>query len=1242
MWALSAAKGLALKCRSALSMGCDRSSSQSEDFLHHFADALQFLRATASLIVPLVVWRKALALLSLLLTLGATCAAQIPSVTDTTSTPVPNAGHDYIGALNETVNPANGSLSIRIGVPVPPSRGFTLPFNFAYDSNGTYYLHSPCQGCNGIAWWTTNSMLSQGGWSYSVPMLSVQSSSFTMQTVSPTDVAGTFICQVRDNFVMQDMSGNRRNLGLSYFNSNDVCSAAEGGPDNEVLSAQEGSLLSQTTGYWASQMSNGAGAVNPLTVTDGDGTVYSFGSGVAPPLSPLCGPACGPTTYPASGISDRNGNTVGISFSKIPNSPALTYTDTIGRTALSIPTFGANPDSVTVSGLAAPYKVYWSNVSASFPITLTNLPAESNGTCSGPGSQPAVEGVSAIVLPNRQQYTITYDPTYGLVSKIAYPTGGYVRFTWGLNTQSEYGVWPIYSSENIGTGDAPVYQQYQSGACSYYYDTPAVTHRYVSLDGVKETLQQDFSYSTTWPPPSSWGNGAAEGTWTQKQTTVVTHVVSNPATQSLANAPQFTTVYTYSSTVADEQPNIYPPAQIPVESEVQYYDTNGALLRTVNKQWANERMLTQQTIALDNNQVSQTKWTYNTNEMETEKDDYDYGSGAPGAILRKTLIPSYASFSTHIVDKPSSVLVESGGNAFFAGVGYTYDAVGNLLSRADWLNSNGSPAVTTSHTYDAYGDMLTTTDPRQNTTTYTYGPSPFYDSCSFTTPASSYLTSIAYPSTNGVSHTDSFQYYCASGDLYSSTDENSQTSTYQYSDPLGRLTQTTRPDGGQTSINYGGNTIPEVITTTTVATPSPTQTSSKTLDGMGHVTAEVLPSGATILTTYDGLGRTYTATNPYFTSSDATYGTTTYNYDALGRKTSQVQQDNASILYWCYDGVATQGQPNCLASKSVNYTGRSWVDSSDENGVHWQHVSDGLGRMVSALEPNTGNTPALESDYAYDPLGNLLSVNQTGVAGETARSRSFSYDALSRLLSANNPETGLICYGVSSTAGCNNGADGYDGNGNLIGKTDARGITTTFSYDALNRLIAKAYSDGTPSSCYQYDSAAIGVGRLGNEWTQTGSCPTPVVVPGSGFLTLRSISSYDAMGRVLSEQQCTPNAAGAGNCTTSSPNPFALSYVYDLAGNAMSYTNGVNTVPVVGSITFGLQYDGAGRLQTLNSSWNPLTNLSSAPITLFTADPSSGYTPAGAIQNMVLGDNIFVNKTYDRRLRVTGETATHP
>ncbi|PIQ84205.1 MAG: hypothetical protein COV75_03455, partial [Candidatus Omnitrophica bacterium CG11_big_fil_rev_8_21_14_0_20_63_9] len=56
----------------------------------------------------------------------------------------------------------------------------------------------------------------------------------------------------------------------------------------------------------------------------------------------------------------------------------------------------------------------------------------------------------------------------------------------------------------------------------------------------------------------------------------------------------------------------------------------------------------------------------------------------------------------------------------------------------------------------------------------------------------------------------------------------------------------------------------------------------------------------------------------------------------------------------------------------------------------------------------------------------------------------------------------------------------YDGVGNLISQTDARSVTTTFTYDPLNRLIEKSYNlsqadsgvQATGTVRYTYDDPA--------------------------------------------------------------------------------------------------------------------------------------------------------------------------
>jgi YD repeat-containing protein len=1226
------------------------------------------------------------------------CAAQIPSETDTTSTPVPHAGHDYIQGMSETVNPANGSLSIRIGVPMPPGRGLTVPFSFAYDSNGSVYLGTPlCPGCSvppsGVHWLTTNAILSSGGWSYSVPMLSVQNDTYAVQYTLPNEQEGTFVCQGRDNFVMQDENGNRRNLGLAYYDANSQCSSNNdgAGTSNNVLTALYGSLLSTTTGTWEGTLSNAPWKVNPVTVTDGDGKSYYFGPAQAPGTQTFCGStACTATTYPASSISDRNGNTLGITFStSSEGTPNIAYTDSIGRPVLSIPTFGASPDNIAVYGFSSGFQVNWTTVTPNFSITMTAAPVSSNQSCAAPGAQPSVPAVSSITLPNGQSYTFDYSNNpYGMVDKITYPTGGYVRYVWGLNSQSEYGQWDIVTSQEVNGTPVPVV----TGFCAYYYDTPAVLQRFVSFDGVHEVLEQAFQYY----PLTVWGtgsNGIGPNQWTQKTTTVTT--------MDLSRNTQYQTTYTYGPVYADIQPGFHitnPPPQIPVESQILYYDTNGALLETVNKQWGNERIIKQQQTVLANGQTSETDWQYYpttsfysstaladvnyepTTEMEQYRYDYDYGSGGRGTLLRETYIPSYDSsftFAQNILDKPNSVEVLGGGGNFLAERAYSYDGNGNLKSRSDWLNSSGSQVLTTSHNYDAYGNMISTSDPAGNTANYSYTNN-FIDTCSYTPVTSAYLTQITYPPTAKFSGPDTaaFQYHCATGELANSTDENKQPTTYQYNDPLNRLTQVQGPSESYgtptTGYTYNDSSPNPSVTTTVSQTPNPSKTTVEVFDGIGQTVQTRLttdPSGAEFVdTAYDGNSRVYQQSNPTRCSSspgampgscaESTWGITTFYYDASGRPVAQVHPDG-SALAWCYNGVASTmpaGVSGKCNSRLGSVTTGTWVDSADEFGNDWQRTSDGLERMTEVMEPNgtSPSPPSMETDYAYDGNANLLSVLQKG-NGSGSVGRSFNYDSLSRLISAINPETGTVGYSYTANNALCSGDPSQP-----CGKTDARGITVNYFYDARNRLTAKTYSNDskslTPWSCYEYDvtanpqanSTGNFVGRLTNEWTLPAGTSCGAAPPSSGSLTLRSILGYDPTGHLLSEQQCTP-----ASCPPSNPAPYALQYQYDLAGNLTYSSSGLNAIPGTSTpLAFTSAFDGASHLQAVGSSWTPTSTGVPNPACVFAAQTAtSSSTPActqattspyaafGGLTGAIYGNGaVTQNRTFDPRLRVNGES----
>ena len=344
--------------------------------------------------------------------------AQIPPSSSTTSTPVPGAGHDYLGAPAETVNPVSGSVSIRLPVIMPPGRGITLPFSFAYDSNGVNYLSRNSGGIE--QWFTTNSIVSSGGWSNSAPVMSMgilrwKTTSGASQPLVP--LINQVSCTAYVAYVFQDARGNRHNLGLTTysdpggtgpctFNSNDWPPGFDG---EVVLQGGEGPILAT--------LPSSPTLAGHVTVTDGDGTQFGFAG------------QTGFSTFMASSVTDRNGNSITINPPSTTNL-AFNYVDTAGRTVLQDSGFTISPETVTISGLGAPYTLTWTSLSTpTFSTPITTL----FGTCNAPThtSWLGTHALSALTLPNGKSFSFNYDATYGLLQKMTYPTGGYVRYVWG-------------------------------------------------------------------------------------------------------------------------------------------------------------------------------------------------------------------------------------------------------------------------------------------------------------------------------------------------------------------------------------------------------------------------------------------------------------------------------------------------------------------------------------------------------------------------------------------------------------------------------------------------------------------------------------------------------------------------------------------------------------------------------------------------------------------------------------------
>jgi hypothetical protein len=428
----------------------------------------------------------ALAAISLLLVPG--MRAQMPPNSSTTSTPIPGAGHDYLGEIAETVNPATGSTSIRLGAMMPPGRGLTLPLSFSYDSNGVNFV---ALNSGGVLWWQTpsNTLVSSGGWSNSTPIVSFNQINWTAyadQGAHPT------ACFAYINYVYQDAHADRHNLNLTTYNeagTDGPCtyySPAPPGFGYAVVteSGEEGS--SSYPGQIAASLpSNASISPGPVTVVDADGTVFNFPLSTSDTLGSM-----------ATSVEDRNGNLITISPPTGQGKPH-SYSDTAGRTALQDSGFAVSPETVTIDGLNAPYTLQWTTLpTPSFSVTVVTL---SGSACNFGGTHApwdygqytVMYGISSLKLPNGESFTFAYDQTYKVINKMTYPNGGYIRYVWGINQQAELGAYINSNPED---------------QCSALYGVPVITDRYVSFNGSTEVLHQQFAYSTTWHigTPTYW------------------------------------------------------------------------------------------------------------------------------------------------------------------------------------------------------------------------------------------------------------------------------------------------------------------------------------------------------------------------------------------------------------------------------------------------------------------------------------------------------------------------------------------------------------------------------------------------------------------------------------------------------------------------------------------------------------------------------------------------------------------
>lgn len=326
--------------------------------------------------------------------------------------------------------------------------------------------------------------------------------------------------------------------------------------------------------------------------------------------------------------------------------------------------------------------------------------------------------------------------------------------------------------------------------------------------------------------------------------------------------------------------------------------------------------------------------------------------------------------------------------------------------------------------------------------------------------------------------------------------------------------------------------------------------------------------------------------NPYRTGSESEMGWTVSYSDKTG-KTSTTKTYAGGTL------PAPWGGNSNITGTVLSQTDANTSTVTDQAGRKRKGISDALGRMIQVIEDPNGQN--LTTNYVFDTVSNLRQTIQ-GV-----QNRYFMYDTLGRLIRAKQPEQDAnpSLTVTDSVTGNNQWSVGYtyDNNGNITSTMDARGVTITGTYDNINRLTLRDYSDATPDVTFTYDGGGANIPFSKGKTTQI-----------SSGVSVTKYTSFDTLGRIKSSQQIT------GGQTYN----FA-DYSYNLAGQLVS-----QTYPSGRAVINVLEND--GDLAQVNGNFQ-------GNIKTYTGNIS--YTSAGAVSAMQFGNGRWETAQLNSRLQVT-------
>ncbi|HEU4509335.1 MAG TPA: RHS repeat-associated core domain-containing protein [Pyrinomonadaceae bacterium] len=833
--------------------------------------------------------------------------------------------------------------------------------------------------------------------------------------------------------------------------------------------------------------------------------------------------------------------------------------------------------------------------------------------------------LTRILLPNGRSYVLYYN-NYDDLTRIDLPTGGSIEYDSEAGLQGNHGDffaaqswWPPGAYNSISPNDGHFYRR--------------VTERRVYREGHVLESKQTFS------KPES--NHTTSIGYVEKKNYDGNNVLlSTERHYFYGNAEHSFWL----------NPNEYSSWLDGHEYKTETYDASGNLMKTVLTSWEqrasvgwwtgssndapqNDPRISQVTTVHENGAQYTNSYAYDPNVpynslIDVIERDYNLN------ILRrkqttylKTLNGvDYAglniqnSSALHIRDLPLQESIIGWGNVEEARTTYEYDNYttnsthallvaranisgldpafttgyvtrGNATAITRHLLTNGIPtgSVTSYLQYDVAGNVVKTINARGNVTTYDFTDrfgSPNAEAQLNTSPAelsSAGQSSYAFPTmvTNAMNFTTYYQFDFYIGQAVDCQDVNGIVSSAYFNDLLDRPSQLIAASSNttlKTQTSFAYDDVNRVITTTSDL--SNYQDGLKKIDvrydGLGRTIESRTYETASnyIATKKNSFGLTSQTSNPYRPWQGESPQWTTTVVDALGRIKTVTTPDNAVT--------------------STSYTGNETM-VTDPTGRKRKSISDSLGRVSYIYEDPLGAN--YQTIYGYNSLGNLISVSQDYLSQPP---RAFSHDSLGRLVSATNPESGLTTFQ-------------YDEVGNLIVKTDARGVSIHYSYDALNRPIRRWYNSSSATTATTHNSPALPSGVSSTDELKyfydaqslPGGAPTFVRGASNGALVALTYGGgtdgnylgRDAIGRQSLKIQRTSGV------------DYQMSLAYNNVGAVTSLV-----YPSGQSVSYA--YDGAGRLNSLTGTLGDgITRTYSTGIL---------YSPFGGISKEQFGTNSAV------------------